>query len=78
METHSTAWSGSLEFTYFFYQEQILIYNRQSELLRPNSHLNYDDVKQVSPAGPDHEGHSLVDSLEGGVGDHKQLLSGFH
>ena len=42
------------------------------------SYLNYDDVKQVSPAGPDHEGHPLVDSLEGGVGDHKQLLSGLH
>ena len=55
---------------------QIFIKSRQSRVTR--SYLDDDDIKQISPARPDHEGHPLVHSLEGGVGDHKQLLSGLY
>ena len=42
------------------------------------SDLYDDDVEEVPPALADHEGHPLVDRLEGGVGDHEQLLPGFN
>ena len=40
--------------------------------------LYYDHMKEFPPLRTNHVGHSLVHSLKGRVGDHKQLLAGLN